>query len=215
MSNATLHERLQSCLRHDLNPLIGTGHGQAAVLMALSDTPEPELLLIRRSLQLSSHPGEIALPGGKAELADTDLLTTALRESWEEVALPIDRFRFCGNLTSRTSMVGLAVTAMVGVVPQDLMLQADAREVDEIIRMPLLYFADPANLRTDRVMLRNLYRIAPRYQYLHYTIWGITAGFIIELVNRLYGANLDIDERSQHLFPEKNSSETNASEANV
>jgi 8-oxo-dGTP pyrophosphatase MutT (NUDIX family) len=127
-------------------------------------------------------------------------LATALRESWEEVALPSHRFAFCGNLTPRTSMTGLAVTAVVGVVPADLLLQADAREVDEIIRVPLLFFADADNLRTDRVMRNGNYRVAARYQYLHYTIWGITAGFIVELVNCLYGADLDVAERSKHLF---------------
>jgi len=202
--DANLYERLQACLQHDLNPLVH-GAGQAAVLMALSDTPEPELLLIRRGLQLPTHPGEIALPGGKVEPADSDLLATALRESWEEVALPAAQFRCCGNLTPRTSMTGLAVTAVVGLVPQDVSLRADAREVDELIRVPLAFFADPNNLRTDRVMRNGTYRIAARYQYLNYTIWGITAGFIVELVNRLYGADLDVAERAKQLFSETGS----------
>jgi 8-oxo-dGTP pyrophosphatase MutT (NUDIX family) len=201
MSSSSLYERLYANLQHDLSPLLA-GPGQAAVLMALSDTPEPELLLIRRGLQLPTHPGEIALPGGKVEPEDADLLATALRESWEEVALPTAQFRCCGYLTPRTSMTGLAVTAVVGLVPDDLLLQADAREVDELIRVPLAFFADAANLRTDRVMRNGSYRIAARYQYLNCTIWGMTAGFIVELVNRLYGIDLDVAERSRHLYSE-------------
>jgi 8-oxo-dGTP pyrophosphatase MutT (NUDIX family) len=195
-----LYERLQSCLQQDIRPLAGSGKGQAAVLMALSDAPEPELILTRRSLQLPTHPGEIALPGGKVEPADADLLATALRESWEEVALPGESFRFCGNLTPRISMTGLSVTAVVGLVADGLLLQADAREVDEIIRVPLAFFAAADNLRTDRVMRQGNYRLAARYQYRHYTIWGITAGFIVELVNRLYAADLDVAARADRAF---------------
>jgi 8-oxo-dGTP pyrophosphatase MutT (NUDIX family) len=134
------------------------------------------------------------------EPADADLRVTALREAWEEVALPEQSFQFCGNLTPRTSMMGLAVTAVVGIIPADLPLYADAGEVDELIRAPLHFFADADNLRTDRVMRNGSYRLAARYQYLHYTIWGITAGFIVELVNRLYGTNLDVAERAKQLL---------------
>jgi 8-oxo-dGTP pyrophosphatase MutT (NUDIX family) len=197
MSNTSLQQHLQGCLQQDIVPLAGAGKGQAAVLMALSDTPEPELLLIRRSMQLPTHPGEIALPGGKVEPADSDLRVTALREAWEEVALPEQQFQFCGNLTPRISMMGLAVTAVVGLIPADLPLRADAGEVDELIRVPLRFFADVDNLRTDRVIRNGSDRLAARYQYLHYTVWGITAGFIVELVNRLYGVNLDVAERAK------------------
>lgn len=196
-----LYDRLRASLQQDLSPLVA-GAGQAAVLMALSDAPEPELLLIRRGLQLPTHPGEIALPGGKVEPADADLLATALRESWEEVALRPEQFRCCGYLTPRTSMTGLAVTAVVGLVPPDVELRPDASEVDELIRIPLRFFADGANLRTDRVARRGTCRIAARYQYRHYTVWGITAGFIVELVNRFHGADLDVAERARHLFSE-------------
>ncbi len=209
---AMLFERLQNCLLQELSPL--SGSGQAAVLMALSDASEPELLLIRRGLQLPTHPGEIALPGGKVERSDSDLLATALRESWEEVALPTSRFRHCGSLAPRTSLNGLAVTAVVGVVPRDLPLVADAREVDELIWAPLQFFADAANLRADRVMRNGGYGVAARYQYLHYTIWGLTAGFIVELVNRLYGVNLDVAALAQHLLAATSGSPLSAAAVN-
>lgn len=199
--NAPLYERLRANLEQDLSPLVAGG-GQAAVLMAISDAPDPELLLIRRGLQLPTHPGEIALPGGKVEPVDADLLATALRESWEEVALHPAQFRCCGFLAPRISMTGLAVTAVVGLVPPDVALRSDPREVDELIRVPLRFFADGANLRTDRVARGSTCRVAARYQYQHYTIWGITAGFIVELVNRCYGAELDVAERARHLFSE-------------
>ena len=88
----TLVVRLRLCLEQ--NPsAIASAHGQAAVAVALTDEAEPHLLLIRRSLNLSLHPGEIALPGGKLEPTDANLAAAALREAWEEVALPPAEFQ--------------------------------------------------------------------------------------------------------------------------
>lgn len=190
-----LAERLRRCLEPVPAPLAGA-RGQAAVLLALTDEPQPHLLLIRRSLQLALHPGEIAFPGGKLEPGDADLRAAALREAWEEVALPAARFEYCGSLSPRISMSGLAVGAFVGVVPVGLPLLADPAEVEELILVPLAYFAQPASLRVDQVWRRGVHRRTPRWQYENFTIWGMTAGFILDLVNRLYGAGLSVEAGS-------------------
>jgi 8-oxo-dGTP pyrophosphatase MutT (NUDIX family) len=148
-------------------------------------------LLIRRSLNLSLHPGEIAFPGGKLERGDADLRAAAQREAWEEVALAPELFVVCGELTPRISAWGLGVTAVVGVIPPGLELRAQASEVDELIWAPLDYFVDSTRLRMDRIWRGGVQRNAARYQYLHYTVWGMTAGFIVELVNRFYNAGLE------------------------
>ena len=72
----------------------------------------------------------------------------------------------------------------------------------EIIRAPLAFFAERKNLRADRVVRNGEARIAARYQYRHYTIWGITAGFIVDLVNKLYEARLDVDTRLRNVLAE-------------
>jgi 8-oxo-dGTP pyrophosphatase MutT (NUDIX family) len=192
-----MHEKLEQ------NPCpTAAARVPAAVLMALTDESDPHLLLIRRSLHLSAHPGEIALPGGKADADDIDLRDTALREAWEEIRLPRDCFGYGGHLTPRVSMLGLAVTAIAGVVSVDVPLQMQAVEVEEIIHAPLAFFAERKNLRADRVIRNGEVRIAARYQYRHYTIWGITAGFIVDLVNKLYDARLDVDARLRNILAE-------------
>ena len=192
-----MHEKLEQ------NPCpTAAARVPAAVLMALTDESDPHLLLIRRSLHLSAHPGEIALPGGKADADDIDLRDTALREAWEEIRLPRDCFGYGGHLAPRVSMLGLAVTAIAGVVSVDVPLQMQAVEVEEIINAPLAFFAERKNLRADRVIRNGEVRIAARYQYRHYTIWGITAGFIVDLVNKLYDARLDVDARLRNILAE-------------
>lgn len=168
--------------------------------MAITDEIDPKLLLIRRSLHLPTHPGEIALPGGKRDPGDADLCATALREAWEEVTLEPTDFRYAGTLLQRTSMTGLAVAPIIGTIAPGLALHGYAGEVAEILYAPLAFFADPAHLRADRVRRSGVERIAPRYQYRHYTIWGLTAGFIVQVVNLLYGAGLDYEARAQSIL---------------
>jgi 8-oxo-dGTP pyrophosphatase MutT (NUDIX family) len=170
---------------------------QAAVLLALTDEEAPRLLMIRRALHLPTHPGEIAFPGGKRDEEDSDIFTTAVREAWEEVALPSESVRYAGMLEPRASLTDLQVTAIVGVIPPNLPLRAHVGEVAEILFVPLSFFADPKNLRADRTFWNGEERITARFQYEHYTIWGLSARFIVDLTNRLYNASLDVELRAQ------------------
>lgn len=184
-----LRARLRSCLAQERYPLTEGSRG-AAVLLALTDEPEPQLLLIRRSLALLLNPGELAFPGGKSELGDPDLFTTALREAEEEVALPPVHFDFCGSLPHRVTLSGISVVGMVGVIPVDLPLVPNPGEVSALIQVPLMRFAERRALQVDRLWSGGVSRQLARYELDDCMVWGMTAGLIVELVNQLYDAGL-------------------------
>jgi 8-oxo-dGTP pyrophosphatase MutT (NUDIX family) len=203
MAVTDLEQRLRACLSGDRHPR-GQGKLNAAVVMALTDEAQPRLLLIRRTQALRLNPGEVAFPGGKAEPADGDLYTTALREAAEEVALPESAFRFCGSLPPRQTLGGLSVVAMVGLVPPALapgggrdghspapLLRPDPSEVDALLWYPLALFAEPGRLRIDRFRHAGQERTVARYNIGPEMIWGMTAGYIVELVNRLWDTGFD------------------------
>ena len=171
---------------------------QAAVLLALTDEEAPRLLMIRRALNLPTHPGEIAFPGGKRDPEDVDIFATALREAWEEVALPSESVSYAGMLMSQVSISNLFVTPIVAVIPPDIKLRAEPGEVTEILYVPLAFFTDTKNLRADRIRFEGDERISARFQYEQYTIWGLSGRFIVQLVNCLYNANLDIESRAEY-----------------
>ena len=54
---------------------------QAAVLVALTDEGAPQVLLGRRAMHLTNHPGEIAFAGGRREVSDASPWVTARREA--------------------------------------------------------------------------------------------------------------------------------------
>jgi 8-oxo-dGTP pyrophosphatase MutT (NUDIX family) len=199
---SALLQRVTNALAHNNNQQNlcppAEGARQAAVLLALTDEASPHLLMIRRGLNLPTHPGEIAFPGGKRDAEDVDIFATAMREAWEEVALPSESVSYAGMLTPQISMTDLYVMPIVGVIPPNLPLRAQASEVSEILYVPLAFFAEPKNMRADRILVAGGERISARFQFQHYTIWGLSGRFIVQLVNSLYGVNLNIELRAEH-----------------
>ncbi|MET0378440.1 MAG: CoA pyrophosphatase [Spongiibacteraceae bacterium] len=190
MSESVLVHRLSGLL--DPLPTVAQDTvGHAAVLLALTDEPEPQLWLIRRSYHLMLHAGQMAFPGGKGEAEDFNLLHTALREAEEEVALAPALVVPCGALTVRRTLTGYNVVPFVGVVAPDVPLAGDPSEVSALVRFPLADFAHTGNLFVDRVWRSGHSRVLPRYQMGSFMVWGMTASFIVELVNRFYDAGFD------------------------
>jgi coenzyme A diphosphatase NUDT7 len=65
---------------------------RAAVLVLLFSDRRGDLrvVLTLRSPTLRTHPGQVALPGGRADFLEETPMATARREAWEEIGLPLD-----------------------------------------------------------------------------------------------------------------------------
>ena len=75
----------------------------AAVAMVLSGDVDPRVLFMERA-QRDGDPwsGQMAFPGGRYEEQDSDLLETAVRETWEEVGLELDVRQQIGRLDDQS-----------------------------------------------------------------------------------------------------------------
>lgn len=164
----------------------------AAVLMPITDSlTDPDLILTRRSLNLSSHAGEVAFPGGKRDASDVDLAFTALRESFEEIALPPGCVELLGPLPVSVSRWGLQVVPFVGIIPHRIDLTPNAAEIDCIFRVPLRYFLEQPQVHyTEREHEGVRYRI-PGFHFEGQVIWGLTAHFITDFCNRIFATGFD------------------------
>lgn len=143
------------------------------------------VLLTQRSAQLSSHSGQVALPGGRTDPEDRDAIATALREAWEEVGLAPQRAQVLGSLPVYTTGSAFNVTPVVALVPPQP-LKPNPQEVAQVFEVPLAFILDPANHQRHRMFWQGRERewFAMPYKDPHdpvgaeHFIWGATAGML-------------------------------------
>lgn len=158
---------------------------QAAVMVLITDAAEPELIFTLRAKHLNQHAGEVCFPGGKWELQDDSLLTTALRETHEEIGLSPNMIDVLGALPARATKSGAMVQPFVGKIPADCRFELNHHELEELFTVPLAAFRQGLQVRTD-VFERHGVRVRiPAYVYQNYEIWGFTAGVTAELLTLL------------------------------
>lgn len=165
---------------------------EAAVLVPITRSDEPELVLTLRASGLSTHGGEVAFPGGRRDPEDPDLICTALREAEEEVGLPPGLVEVIGPLSSLVSRHGIKVTPYVGLVPDFVQYKANDGEIDSVFSVPLAFFRDDPRQVTHRIDYLGRSWYVPSYQYGEYKIWGLTAIMVVELVNLVFDAGIDM-----------------------
>ncbi|WP_028240485.1 CoA pyrophosphatase [Stutzerimonas azotifigens] len=165
---------------------------EAAVLMPITRSDAPELVLTLRASGLSTHGGEVAFPGGRRDPEDADLVQTALREAEEEVGLAPGLVEIVGPLSSLVSRYGIHVTPYVGFVPDYFEYRPNDAEIASVFSVPLEFFRQDPREVTHRIDYVGQSWYVPAYQYGDYRIWGLTATMIVELVNVIYDAGIDL-----------------------
>jgi 8-oxo-dGTP pyrophosphatase MutT (NUDIX family) len=147
------------------------------------------LLFIRRAENAhDAHSGQVAFPGGRYELDDPNLESTALREAREELGLPSEEVRLLGTLRDHYSVTNYRITPVVGRIPWPYPLQIDPLEVSRWFTIPVDWLANPANreLRAWRLSADN--PALPVIYFRDYdgeTLWGATARITVELIESL------------------------------
>ena len=157
----------------------------AAVLVAIVDRAAPGLLLTRRNEALRKHPGQVAFAGGRADPDDAGPEATALREAWEEIALPPEAVTLVGRDATFHTATGFSITPVIGVVRPDLPLIAREFEVADIFEVPLAHALDPRNHVPVTSELGGRVRHFHEIVWRDRRIWGVTAALIINLSRRL------------------------------
>jgi 8-oxo-dGTP pyrophosphatase MutT (NUDIX family) len=151
----------------------------AAVLVPLFwKDGEYHLLLTKRTAHLRQHPGQISFPGGRRDPEDQDLLTTALRETEEEIGLDRQAVQILGELDDMMTSTQYRITPFVGVIPHPYEYRVNTVEIDRLLEVPLTSFKDPSRLEVRyREFMRE--RVAVYYYNIGQdTVWGATARIV-------------------------------------
>ncbi len=156
----------------------------AAVLIAVTDRADPGVILTQRTDTMSRHPGQIAFPGGRIDPGE-DVVTAALREAEEEIALPRDQVRVIGEADSYRTVTGFQVTPVIGVIPPDLVFTPSEAEVASVFEVPLSFLLDTANHVEATLEWQGHDRHYYEIMWNERRIWGATAAMIVNLARRL------------------------------
>jgi 8-oxo-dGTP pyrophosphatase MutT (NUDIX family) len=156
----------------------------AAVLVAITNRPQPGVILTVRHADLRTHAGQVAFPGGRVD-AGEDAEAAAVREAWEELGLEPADVQPIGALDPYRTITGFSVTAIVGVVPPDLPLSPHEREVEDWFEAPLDFLLDPANHERHGALFEGRMRHYYRIDWNGRNIWGATAAMLVNLSRRL------------------------------
>eukprot|EP00898_Chlorokybus_atmophyticus_P001312 jgi/Chlat1/2181/Chrsp17S02754 len=164
-----------------------TEANRAAVLVPLfrdvhgGDT---RVLLTKRSSRLSTHKGEVSLPGGRLDPSDGgDDAVAALREAHEEIGLDPSCVNVVGQLPSFLSKHLLHVTPVVGVLSGGVVFEPRLN-ADESEGHRHQDIASPVDRRSEEreAQLRLHY-----FDHGGYVVWGLTAAVLIRAASVYYG----------------------------
>jgi len=168
------------CPREEAPP----GFRRAAVLLPLYETEAgPHFLLTKRTELVPTHKGQISFPGGGFQDGDGDLLTTALRETEEEIGLHRSDAAVVGVLDDTvTAASAHVVRPFVGFVPHPYPFRLDAFEIERLVHLPLRPLLEPNCFREEIWDRDGRPHSVFFYEHAGQTIWGLTARILKQFV---------------------------------
>lgn len=152
-------------------------------------TPDPESALVIRRAHREGDPwsGHLALPGGRREPDDPDLVTTAIRETAEEVGVELPRTSLLGVLADVVPRT--PVLPPIAVRPHVFRL-SDRPElnVNEEIAAATWLRLDVLGQQWQRevtIEVAGISRVTPGFVTAEGVIWGMTERILRDLLDRL------------------------------
>jgi 8-oxo-dGTP pyrophosphatase MutT (NUDIX family) len=176
----------------DLNPAMWQRAGvsatrPAAVLIPVIDRSDPTVLFTVRTKELTSHAGQVAFPGGKIDPGDESPVAAALREAREEIGLAPMLIEPIGYLDLYLTFSGFRILPTVARVKPEFSLTINPSEVTETFEVPLGFLMTPANHQRHSRDWKGVQREYYAMPFGDRYIWGITAGIVRNLYDRVYG----------------------------
>jgi 8-oxo-dGTP pyrophosphatase MutT (NUDIX family) len=160
----------------------------AAVAIIL--VPDPDALLLIRRADRTGDPwsGHMALPGGRREPGDADLLATAIRETSEEVGVELSSAELAGSLQDvvprNPVLPPIAVRPFVFLQDSRPALTLNS-EVTSATWVPLAHLLRPDTHHLVRLEVSGRSRLVQAYQLSDAIVWGMTERILTQLLNYL------------------------------
>ena len=174
------------------NKKINYRKSSVLILVYPSKDQIPKIALLQRPQNLKFHPGQICFPGGKFQNADQTNLNTALRETNEEIGIPINKIKYIKKLTKiyipPSKFKVYPFLAYMNETPNFII---DKKEVDVVIEFPISFLLYDDSKKKIRIK-NDSNEIINCYKYGDKIIWGATAIILYEfefLIKKIFNKN--------------------------
>jgi len=158
---------------------------QSAVLALLYPDikKETRIVLILRKAYEGVHSAQISFPGGRVEDNDNSLEHTALRETYEEVGVPIENVHIIKTLTDvYIPPSNFFVQPFLGFATSMPQFTRQEDEVEEILEVRLLDLLNDDFLITKSVSTSYKVNVeVPAFKLNGHVVWGATAMMLSEI----------------------------------
>jgi len=170
----------------------------AIVFLILQHKDKPyDLVLFRRTKsKTDKHSGEMSFPGGKFDSTlDKSYLDTALRELEEELGVSKTNVNVLGSIDDHLTPKGFIITAFVAYIDQDVRIVKEENEVQEIVKIPITFFANKKNYKERTYALKGDLIGVGKFNYRSaenkkYVIFGATSHIIVNFIDTIYNIGL-------------------------
>ncbi|WP_034891837.1 NUDIX hydrolase [Gillisia sp. Hel_I_29] len=148
-----------------------------------NDRQVTNLVLILRKTYRGVHSNQVGFPGGRAEVFDKNMKSTALRETEEEVGIPRDEVTVVKKLTKLyIPPSNFWVHPYVGLLNATPKLIKQESEVEKILEIDIDEFLDERNLISKKLSTSYAKDIdVPAFSLNGHIVWGATAMMLSEL----------------------------------
>lgn len=168
------------------NPASDALHAGVNILLHPNEKDALEIFFIKRPSNnpLDKHGGQISFPGGKREEGDKDLIDTALRETMEEIGVPVSEMNVLGQLSPLYVFVSnFLVQPIVSYIDYRPELKIQESEVNYVINESVQILQDDSAIgRTDYKVRDFIIKDMPHYKLQNDILWGATAMITAEFL---------------------------------
>ena len=144
--------------------------------------PQWELVLTKKAEYLNKHAGQVAFPGGKFEDGDDSILSTALRETEEEVGVEAHLISPFHSLKPQMSRHNIKVYTFIAELDSGASHKPSCGEITHSFNVPIAHFInnDAVHQEVEAGLL------APCWEFQGFKIWGLTAGIIAMIIKQIF-----------------------------
>ena len=179
----TLRERLR---KREKRSISFPDYRKAAVMMLFFvKNNTPHVLLQLRTDRVSTHKGQVSMPGGGFDSTDRDLLHTALRETHEEMGIDPTAIEVIGEFDEYISIMGFQVNVFAGALNSAVEYTACDDETEQILEVPFSLFYNEEFYKCEKLAHEGREFDVYYYDFNGITVWGMTARILTDFSRKI------------------------------